>query len=123
MPLPRWLAKLNKRTFNRLELRRGVRPVLTHVGRSSGKTYHTPLDAHRIDGGFIFIPNYGPGSDWVRNILASGIAHLTIRDEEYDLVSPRLIPKEEALRLLPEGTKTPPESMNLTQFLRMDLSP
>ena len=59
MPLPRWLANFNKRTFNKLELKRGVRPALTHVGRSSGQVYHTPLDAHRVEGGFIFIMNYG----------------------------------------------------------------
>ena len=35
MPLPRWLAKINKRTFNPIEVRRAARPVLIHTGRSS----------------------------------------------------------------------------------------
>jgi hypothetical protein len=42
MPLPRWLAHINKRVFNPMEVRRGARPVLIHTGRSSGKTYRTP---------------------------------------------------------------------------------
>lgn len=50
-------------------MRRGARPVLTHVGRTSGKTYRTPLDAHRVEGGYVFILVYGPRSDWVRNVL------------------------------------------------------
>lgn len=121
MPLPNWLAQINKRVFNRWELRRGVRPVLTHVGRSSGKTYHTPLDAHAVDGGYVFICNYGATSDWVRNILASGKAGLRVGGEEVDLVAPRLITKEEAVEQLPETTKLPPSLMNVNDFLRMDV--
>ncbi len=32
MPVPAWIAQVNKRLFNKVELKRGVRPVLTHVG-------------------------------------------------------------------------------------------
>jgi deazaflavin-dependent oxidoreductase (nitroreductase family) len=122
MPLPRWLAEVNKRVFNRWELKRGVRPVLIHVGRTSGKTYETPLDAHRVEGGYIFICNYGSRSDWVQNVLAAGAARLRIGDTESELVEPRLLAAEEAIEQLPAGTKTPPRSMNVTEFLRMDLT-
>ena len=54
--LPRWLGRINKRVFNPLEIRRGKRPVLTHVGRKSGRTLETPLDAHPTDDGWLFIP-------------------------------------------------------------------
>jgi deazaflavin-dependent oxidoreductase (nitroreductase family) len=121
MPLPRWLAQINKRTFNKMELRRGVRPVLTHVGRSSGKVYHTPLDAHRVDNGFIFIMNYGSGSDWAQNVLSAGSGQLKIRDEKFDLVAPRLIAKDVAWQQLPNTTKAPPERMNV-EYLQMDLA-
>ena len=60
MPLPRWLAHINKRVFNPMEVRRGARPVLIHTGRSSGKTCRTPLHAHRLPDGYLFIPLYGP---------------------------------------------------------------
>ena len=46
MPYPRWLAKVNKRVFNPREIRKGERPAVSHVGRSSGSVYQTPLDAH-----------------------------------------------------------------------------
>jgi deazaflavin-dependent oxidoreductase (nitroreductase family) len=121
MPLPRWLAQINKRVFNKMELKRGVRPVLTHVGRSSGKTYHTPLDAHPVENGFIFILNYGSASDWVKNIMASGSAHLKARGEEFDLVSPRLVTKDEAWQQLAETTKPIPDYMNVTEYLQMDI--
>ena len=64
MPFPRWLAHVNKRVFNPIEDRRGVRPVLIHTGRTSGRTYRTPLDAHRVPDGYVFIPMYGPRTDW-----------------------------------------------------------
>jgi deazaflavin-dependent oxidoreductase (nitroreductase family) len=122
VPLPTWLAKVNKRVFNPLEIRRGKRPVLTHVGRSSGTTYHTPLDAHRVDGGYIFIANYGSRSDWVRNVLAAGSARLRVDGGEIDLHHPRLLAEEEARRQLPENTKPMPKYLNITEYLLMDIA-
>lgn len=119
MPLPHWLAMLNKHLFNKAELRRGVRPVLAHVGRRSGVAYRTPLDAHPVEGGYVFIANYGSGSDWVQNVLAGGSASLTTGGRVVPLVSPRLIPSEQAWRELPAATK-PPRVKGLV-FLRMDL--
>ncbi len=121
MPVPRWVAQVNKRVFNPLELRRGVRPVLTHVGRSSGKTYRTPLDAHPVDGGYIFIVMYGSDSDWVQNVLAAGAVTLEIDGDEFELVSPRLVSKEVAWQLLSATTKAPPEYLRVTEYLRMDV--
>ena len=121
MPMPRWLAKVNRRVFNPIEIRRGVRPVLIHVGRSSGTTYRTPLDAHPVPGGYVFIPNYGSGSDWVQNALAAGSARLTVDGEELELTSPRLVRKADVWSSLPLGTKTPPGIKDGSQLLRMDL--
>ena len=121
MPFPRWLAKVNRRVFNPIEIRRGVRPVLMHVGRSSGTTYRTPLDAHPVPDGYVFIPNYGPRSDWVKNVLAAGSADLRIDGEEIELGCPRLVRKGDVWSLLPAGTKTPPGIKDETDLLRMDL--
>lgn len=119
MPLPKWLARLNKRTFNKVELKRGVRPVLSHVGRSSGKTYRTPLDAHPVDGGYIFIINYGAGSDWVQNILAAGTARLTVGGEVIELDSPRVVAKQDAWPQLQATAKALPGFVN--EVLQMDV--
>ena len=50
MPVPLWVGKLNKRVFNPREISKGIRPVLIHEGRQSGKTFRTPRDAHPVDG-------------------------------------------------------------------------
>jgi deazaflavin-dependent oxidoreductase (nitroreductase family) len=121
VPLPRWLAQLNKRTFNKMEIKRGNRPVLSHVGRASGKAYETPLDPHAVEGGYIFIANYGRDSDWVKNILAAGTAALRVDGDEVALVSPRMVPKDEARQQMAAQTKWPPHRMNVTECLRMDI--
>jgi len=122
MPMPLWFGHINKRIFNKLELRKGKRPVLAHVGRSSGKTYRTPLDAHPVADGYMFILVYGSGSDWVQNILAAGSAILEIDGKRIDLEAPRIVGPEVAIDALPEGTRRPPKFMNVTEFLQMDLS-
>jgi hypothetical protein len=122
MPMPRWLAKVNRRVFNPIEIRRGVRPVLIHVGRSSGTTYRTPLDAHPVDGGYVFIPNYGPGSDWVRNILVAGNARLRLEGGELALTSPRMVRKADVWPSLPADTKTPPGIKDDSELLLMDVA-
>jgi len=121
MPMPVWVAQVNKRIFNPRELKKGKRPVLIHVGRSSGETHQTPLDAHPVEGGYMFIVMYGPTSDWVRNVMTSGVAVLRSNGDEYDLVSPRMVPKETALALMPVDTKAPADFLNVTDYLQMDI--
>ena len=122
MPMPSWFGHINKRIFNPMELRKGQRPVLRHLGRSTGKTYRTPLDAHAVDGGFLFILVYGPGSDWVRNALAAGSAVLELDGRDIPLDTPRLIPMTEALPMLPADVKRPPTALRISQSLLMHRS-
>ena len=105
MPYPRWLANINKRVFNPKEVRRGERPVVIHVGRWSGTVYQTPLDAHPTYGGYLLVVRYGPGSDWVRNVLAASEASLRVDGEEFHLDSPRLVSQDEAVTQLAPGAE------------------
>ena len=122
MPLPRWLATTLKHTLNKREIRKGSRPVLIHVGRSSGTRYETPLDAHPIENGYLFILNYGTRSDWCRNILAAGSATLRIDGKEIALEAPRIVNKAEAYPLLPADFTAPPDWVGVEHCLRMDLA-
>jgi deazaflavin-dependent oxidoreductase (nitroreductase family) len=122
MPMPRWWGRINKRVFNPWELKRGERPVLTHVGRTSGRTYRTPLDAHPVDGGYVFVLVYGSESDWVRNVLAAGGARLTVDGRDVELATPRLVDEDEAWRAIPDDVRRPPRFLRITEYLRMDLA-
>jgi deazaflavin-dependent oxidoreductase (nitroreductase family) len=121
MPMPRWWGPINKRLFNPRAIAGGRWPVLTHVGRTSGATYRTPLDAHPVDGGYVFVLVYGSGSDWVQNVLAAGRARLCVEGEELDLTAPRLIGQDAAFQALPDEVRRPPRMLRITGFLRMDL--
>jgi deazaflavin-dependent oxidoreductase (nitroreductase family) len=121
MPLPRWLAHINKRVFNPMEMRRGARPLLIHTGRSSGKTYRTPLDAHRLPAGYLFIPLYGPRTDWVKNVLAAHAARLSVDGHEIELQSLRLVKKKDIWPMVPTTTKSYPGISSESELLRMDI--
>lgn len=120
MPMPLWFGHINKRVFNPSEIRKGIRPVLTHSGRTSAQTYRTPLEAYPVDDGYIFVLMYGPRADWVKNTLAAGTATLRIDGEHIDLESPRLITKETAWQQLPDTTKPPPKLLRITEYLQMN---
>lgn len=122
MPMPLWWGKINKRVFNPRELRRGKRPTLTHVGRKSGREYVTPLDAHQVEGGYIFILVYGSKSDWVQNIIAAGSATLRKDGATFDLSNPRVVSRDVAEPLLGDDVKIPGGLLNIDEFLHMDVA-
>jgi deazaflavin-dependent oxidoreductase (nitroreductase family) len=76
MPAPRSIARFNRRFTNKLTLKvAGYLPgfaIVSHVGRKSGRTYRTPVNAFRTDDGYIIALTYGSESDWVKNVLAAG---------------------------------------------------
>lgn len=121
MPMPRWWGHVNKRVFNPRAIAGGKWPVLTHVGRTSGATYRTPLDAHPVDDGYLFILVYGSGSDWVQNTLKAGAAQLRIGGRDVKLTAPRLVSEVEAFQALSDEVARPPRLLRITEFLRMDL--
>jgi hypothetical protein len=92
MALPTWLARFNRRWINPRAVMRGNWPVLVDVGRNSGTTYRTPLEAYPLaDGdGYVFTINYGSKSDWPRNVMAAGSATVEIDGESLELRNPRM---------------------------------
>lgn len=130
MPLPRAVAR-----FNRLVLNRILGPLtrflpyfatLTHTGRKSHRQYSNPIMVFPRPGGYTIALTYGPATDWVRNVLASGDCLLTLRGRTIRLVQPRLVhdPRRRAmppivrfilgligvndfLELSPAGSQTP----------------
>lgn len=122
MPVPMFMARVNRKIFNPREIAKGVRPVITHVGRRSGHSHKTPLDAHEVDGGYVFIAMYGRDADWVKNVVAAGRATLQVDGDEIELRSPRFIPPEEVWQSMPATAKPPASFLRVTDYLRMDRS-
>jgi deazaflavin-dependent oxidoreductase (nitroreductase family) len=94
MPLPRALAKFNRRYTNKVSRRvAGWLPgfgIVIHTGRHSGRTYETPVNVFRIKSGFVFALTYGR-ADWVQNVMAAGSAQLRTRRKLNMIANPRII--------------------------------
>jgi|SRR5919198_761638 deazaflavin-dependent oxidoreductase (nitroreductase family) len=74
--------------------------ILTHVGRSSGRTYRTPINVFRRGDQYLFALTYGSDVDWVKNILAAGGCQMRTRGRDVHLVEPEII-VDPQLRALP----------------------
>ncbi|KAA0118371.1 nitroreductase family deazaflavin-dependent oxidoreductase [Mycolicibacterium sp. P9-22] len=104
MPAPRWLARANKIGLNRLT--RFVAPwapgwaVVIHRGRTSGRTFRTPLWAFQRPHGYVIALTYGSQADWVRNVLAAGGCELETRRHRYQLTSP-VVYRDESAAAMP----------------------
>jgi deazaflavin-dependent oxidoreductase (nitroreductase family) len=46
--------------------------IVIHSGRTSGRTYHTPVNVCRRGDDYLFFLTYGSEAAWVKNILAAG---------------------------------------------------
>lgn len=94
MPIPKVVGQWNKAGLNRLT--RHIAPwmpgfgVIVHRGRRSGRRYQTPVNVFRAGNGYVIALTYGPETDWVKNVLATGGCELRTRGQTIPLGSPRL---------------------------------
>ena len=65
--------------------------VVHHVGRTTGTAYRTPVVAVPVDDDVLIALPYGPGADWVRNVLAAGGARLEHEGHTIALERPELL--------------------------------
>jgi deazaflavin-dependent oxidoreductase (nitroreductase family) len=120
--LPRWLARFNRRVTNRILMRLAERPpycALHHSGRTTGKPYVVPLNAFPGETGFVFALTYGPGADWVRNVMAAGSAVLEYGGESIELATPRLVPRHEVWRCFPRYVRFALRLLGTRDFMVM----
>lgn len=70
MPVPRWVATVNRRVTNRITGAVATRlpgfAVIVHAGRRSTRVYRTPASVFTVDGGYVVALTYGTESDWVK---------------------------------------------------------
>ena len=80
----------------------GVRAsIVRHVGRASGRSYETPVETFATDDGFAIALPYGPDTDWLKNVLASGSATIVDDGNTYRVDQPQVVPTSVAVPYLP----------------------
>jgi deazaflavin-dependent oxidoreductase (nitroreductase family) len=77
----------------------GPASIIRHTGRSSGRSFETPVTPFQSDDGFLIALPYGPGTDWVKNILAAGSATLVHEGATYPVDRPEIVPSSEAVQV------------------------
>ena len=92
--------------------------ILRYRGRTSGKTYRTPLNVFRSGDERVFALTYSSDVQWVKNVMASGEAVLEVRRSEIRLVAPELI-VDPTRRLMPQPVRFFLGLMGVSEFLRM----
>jgi deazaflavin-dependent oxidoreductase (nitroreductase family) len=98
----------------------GVRAsIVRHVGRSSGRPYETPVEAFATDDGFVIALPYGPDTDWLRNVLASGSATIVDDGNSYRVDQPDLVPSAVAAPYLPAKEQRSLRLFAVDQCLRV----
>lgn len=75
--------------------------MIRHVGRTSGRPYETPASAVATDDGFVIALPYGPNTDWLKNVLASGSAVIVHEGNTYRVHRPEMVPMSDAAHFFP----------------------
>lgn len=104
MPFPRILTNIMRGRVNRIMLRFAGHAAfadLEHVGRRTGTVHHTPVRAFRVGDTVIVGLNFGPRSDWFKNIVRAGTCQMRLGKEHFTLGAPHVVPVEQGIRGIP----------------------
>lgn len=127
MPLPRGVGRINRRVTNPIlwpivaRLPRSGFGRIVHVGRRSGRAHRTPMLGFRHGERMVFALTYGPGTQWVRNVSASGECRFETRRGTLYLVEPRLFHDAER-RAVPPLVRRVLAFLHVDDFLEMRIA-
>ncbi len=123
MPIPSWVAKMNRRVTNpamrTVSGRAKYFGTLIHAGRKSGTTYYTPVNVFPTGDSYIFALTYGSGVDWLANVEAAGECRVRYRGKIIWLVEPERISESEALPELPATIRGALKALNVHEFVKL----
>jgi deazaflavin-dependent oxidoreductase (nitroreductase family) len=122
------VRRFNRAVTNPRVLRSAGQPgastsVIHHVGRVSGRSYETPVGPFAVGDGFVIALPYGPGADWVRNVMAKGSAMLTHKGRTVPIQAPEVVPVAEVIDALPSSERRTLRLFAVDQCLRVRSAP
>lgn len=111
--------------FNRFAKRvagRRAMPVwaaVHHVGRTSGRSYTTPVAVFPAPDTFYVALPWGRDTDWVRNLRAAGGGTVVWKGTTYDVSEPTFVEKAELLAVADPFRRAVLKRWALSDFLRL----
>jgi deazaflavin-dependent oxidoreductase (nitroreductase family) len=93
--------------------------VIRHQGRRTGRTYHTPVWAVLTEDGFVIAIVYGSGTDWLKNVLASGAAAIVHHGASYPVDQPEIVPIQRARAYFPATLQRTHRLVGVDRCLRV----
>ena len=84
---------------------RGPFVLVRYVGRTSGRTYETPLLLGRAPDGFVTELTYGPHVQWYRNVVAAGGCTIVRGAKQWEVGAPRPLDAATGLAAFPPNRR------------------
>jgi deazaflavin-dependent oxidoreductase (nitroreductase family) len=120
MPLPKGLARFNRKVTNPILRHVAVRApgfaVVHHTGRRSGTPRTTPVNLFRDDDRYVIALTYGRDSQWVKNVLAAGGFEAVTRGRTVHLARPEIV-HDPTRSLVPVPVRVPLAAAGVEDFL------
>ena len=70
--------------------------VVHHTGRRSGRALAVPVALLVTPGAFVVTLPWGPGTNWVRNVLAAGGCRLRWKGVDHQVSAPEVLDRDQA---------------------------
>ncbi len=121
MPIPKRVARFNRKATNRITIpfarRLGGFGVVRHVGRRSGRTYETPINCWRRGGVVTVALTYGRDVDWLKNLEAAGGGSIVIQGETVPIGPPRMLDEETGRERMPAFVRPVLTALGVHEFV------
>lgn len=93
--------------------------VIRHQGRTSGRSYETPVGVVATEDGFLIALVYGPRTNWLQNVLASGSATIVHEGRTWQVDSPEVVPMRTVAELFAPGDQQGFRLLGVDRALRV----
>jgi deazaflavin-dependent oxidoreductase (nitroreductase family) len=93
--------------------------VIRHQGRTTGRTYQTPVWAVPTEDGFVIAVVYGSRTDWLKNVLASGAAAIVHDGDACPVGQPEIVPMDSVRAYFPAKIARAQRLVRADQCLRV----
>ena len=93
--------------------------VICHRGRTSGRTYETPVGAVPTADGFVVALPYGRRVSWLRNVLASGSATIIHEGGVFEVDRPEVVTMASVAGIFSPGDQRSHRLFGVEECLRV----